>query len=94
MKIGVKYCGGCNPRYERKKFIDKVKEAVGEKHTFEAVKEENVYDFLLVAGGCTSCCADFRNISVKYGVFCIKREEDYENVLDVITRMDQWEKGW
>lgn len=25
MKIGIKYCGGCNPRYDRSHEVDKLK---------------------------------------------------------------------
>lgn len=89
MKIGIKYCGGCNPRYDRKKLVDKVKKAVEGIHTFETAKEKNLYDFLLVVVGCKSCCADFERIHTKYGVVCIKSEKDYKRVIDLITKMNQ-----
>ncbi|MCT4619617.1 MAG: hypothetical protein N4A62_09560 [Marinisporobacter sp.] len=87
MKIGIKYCGGCNPRYDRKKFIEDVQKALGENFIFEIAREGNAYDFLLVVGGCTNCCASFANIPSKKGVFCIKRHDDYEKVIEAIKKI-------
>jgi 4-hydroxybutyrate CoA-transferase len=87
LKIGIKYCGGCNPRYDRKKFIEQIKEALGENFTFEVAKEEEMYDFLLVVGGCTNCCANFTNIRTEKGIFCIKKHDDYEKVIHVIKKI-------
>ena len=30
MKIGIKYCGGCNPRYNRTAVVSRLKKDVGE----------------------------------------------------------------
>ena len=44
MKCGVKFCGGCNPHYQRGDI------------EFEHAEEGPAYDHLLVIGGCTACC--------------------------------------
>jgi len=93
LKIGIKYCGGCNPLYNRKKFIDRIKNEIGDRYIFEDVKKESIYDFLLVVGGCTSCCVDYKNISIIKGLFCITKEIQYEEVLDAIEKINQYEKG-
>jgi 4-hydroxybutyrate CoA-transferase len=87
LKIGIKYCGGCNPRYDRKKFIEEVQKALGENFIFEITREGNAYDFLLIVGGCTNCCANFKNIQTKKGVFCIKSHHDYEKVIEAIKKI-------
>ena len=33
MKIGIKYCGGCNPRYDRSQEVEKLKKKFPQ-HTF------------------------------------------------------------
>ena len=63
MICGVKYCGGCNPRYNRTQFFNKVKKMCPE-IVFHYVQPESVYDHLLVIQGCTSKCADLSNITV------------------------------
>ena len=56
MNIGIKYCGGCNPRYDRAGYV----KALIERHphaTFEPARSDVRYDLLLVVCGCSSMCA-------------------------------------
>lgn len=55
MKCGVKFCGGCNPHYERGDAFRKIQSDLPEIQ-FEHVEEGTAYDHLLVIGGCTACC--------------------------------------
>jgi len=56
MHIGVKFCGGCNPRYDRRAYYEAVIKRHPEHH-FSIAQEGVPYDCLLVIGGCSSCCA-------------------------------------
>ena len=67
MKIGIKYCGGCNPRYDRAEYVRTLREEHPEQE-WEYVKEEAFYDLLLVIGGCASCCAGYGQY--KYRQLC------------------------
>ena len=58
MKVGIKYCGGCNPRYDRAAYV-KVLCARHPDWDWEYAQEGVRYDLLLVVGGCTSCCAGY-----------------------------------
>ncbi|TCO79523.1 hypothetical protein [Marinisporobacter balticus] len=89
MRIGVKYCGGCNPRYERKAFVDKVSKNLGEMYDLVVAKEGEIYDFILVMGGCMNCCANFKHVETRRGVFCVKSAADYEKVLNAITKIGE-----
>ena len=62
MKVGIKYCGGCNPRYDRREFVSKLL-AAHRDWDAENVREEAHYDLLYVIGGCTSCCASYSQYS-------------------------------
>jgi hypothetical protein len=57
MLVGVKFCGGCNPRYDRGKALEAIKKQMLGKAEFVIAEEGMEYDFLLVIGGCTNCCA-------------------------------------
>jgi hypothetical protein len=57
MTIGVKFCGGCNPMYDRGKLFEKTKEAYSG-HTFEMADNTRKYEKLLVICGCERACAD------------------------------------
>lgn len=56
MKCAVKYCGGCNSRFDRGACVRKLEAELGFK--LEAVRPEESYDVLYVICGCTSRCAD------------------------------------
>ena len=58
MNVGVRFCGGCNPRYDRGQYYKDVM-ARYPQHRYETAREGVMYDFLLVIGGCPACCADY-----------------------------------
>ena len=61
-KVGIRYCGGCNPRFDRGAMVKRI----CEKHPeWEAsVAGQGVdYDLLLVVGGCSSCCAAYEQFT-------------------------------
>jgi len=58
MKVGIKYCGGCNPRYDRAAKVSQLK-SENPQWDWEYAREESSYDLLVVAGGCTACCASY-----------------------------------
>ena len=62
MRIGVKYCGGCNPRYDRVALVHRLMEERPEDR-FEAAVPGEVYDQLLVVCGCLSQCADLTGLT-------------------------------
>jgi hypothetical protein len=70
MRVGVKFCGGCNPRYDRSGELDKIldhfvkdSDDFSKDHVekgralFGFAKEGGDYDVLLVIGGCNNQCA-------------------------------------
>lgn len=70
MKCGVKFCGGCNPRFERGEVYRSLKKEI-ERIDFSHADEENQYDILLVIGGCQSCCASYEQYDVKGDIYKI-----------------------
>ena len=70
MKCGVKFCGGCNPKYERGEAYNYLKNYFRGQIDFAYAEEGVLYDALLVIGGCTNCCASFSQYKSKRE--CIK----------------------
>lgn len=64
MKIGIRYCGGCNPSYDRKLYVEKLKHLYTG-YQIEAATETNHYDYLIIVSGCMSCCASFSQFHFK-----------------------------
>lgn len=74
MRIGVKYCGGCNPHYDRVAFVKKL-ELDFPKYRFVAAQAGNT-DFILVVCGCKAACARHRELSGRYGKRIVTGEEE------------------
>ncbi|MEA4816621.1 hypothetical protein SDC9_163978 [bioreactor metagenome] len=78
MKIGIKYCGGCNSTYDRKSLYDRLKSEYPN-HEIEAVKAGKAYDLLVVLCGCKAQCADISAYSSDAIVF-VTEEYEYEDI--------------
>ena len=85
MVFGVKYCGGCNPRYDRTAFFDTVKKRCPEAE-FQYVQPEVISDHLLVVCGCPSRCADISTIQVIGDTFKVSEESQMEQLITEIKQ--------
>ena len=56
----VKYCGGCNPHYDREQAVREIEARIGKKLVRACVGE--TYDVLYVVCGCPSRCADISGL--------------------------------
>ena len=57
IRIGVKYCGGCNPDYDRVDSVSDPAKALEDVTVFDTASTDAV-DFFLVVHGCRTGCAD------------------------------------
>ena len=79
MKCGVKFCGGCNPHYQRGDAYRKIAADMPD-IDFEYAEEEVDYDQLLVIGGCSACCPIIDQYTVNDEVFKMWSEDHIENI--------------
>ena len=56
-RIGVKYCGGCNPYFDRTVAVDRIVAKWRDRVEFVSSAETDV-DAWLVTAGCPSACVD------------------------------------
>ena len=64
MNIGIKYCGGCQSRYDRAKVVSEII-SMNKKCNFEYVKDYKVYDYIIIVCGCHIKCPDISRYIVK-----------------------------
>lgn len=64
MKIGIKYCGGCNCHYDRTKEVDALKKRCPQ-HEFTYRPEQDICDMCLLVCGCMTACASSEGIAAK-----------------------------
>lgn len=79
LSIGIKYCGGCNARYDRVKKVQELKNLFPNLFFTPAVSEES-YDLVIVVCGCPAACADHVHIQAVYKKIIIDREQDYDQL--------------
>lgn len=83
MKIRIKYCGGCNPRYNRveikKKLIEDFPEVEIDSTT------DNDIDLVVVLSGCLVSCVNHSDLNGKEGKFIIRTKEDYPQLKTAIS---------
>ncbi|MCY6484323.1 hypothetical protein OW763_08130 [Clostridium aestuarii] len=89
MKIGVKYCGGCNPRYDRKGIIFRFKKEFGDEYEIMSANENSVYDVVVVLYGCASCCAEHENLKSLYGKIQISSDDDYYKITNLVNKINR-----
>lgn len=75
MKVYVKYCGGCNPRFDRAKLAGILQEELNECEFSESAGGQDVS---LIVCGCPSACADKNDAAAPYGIFTIWQPEAAE----------------
>jgi len=84
MKCGVRFCGGCNPKYDRGAVYEFIKQNLQEEIQFEYAEEGIIYDMLLIVGGCTNCCASYDAYITSRGVIKIWQAEDLEITIQIL----------
>lgn len=57
LKIRIKYCGGCNPNYDRVALVRQIEERLGDKVSLVGAESEGI-DLVLAVMGCSTACAD------------------------------------
>ena len=89
MRIGVKYCGGCNPRYDRTGFVAQLKNELGSGNLewVSASTAKESLDFVLVVCGCTAACAEHKDLNGLYGKIVIHTPEQYPAALEQLRRL-------
>ncbi|MGF6375247.1 hypothetical protein M2140_000281 [Clostridiales Family XIII bacterium PM5-7] len=58
MLVGIRFCGGCNVRYDRKQYLEEIING-NPGHEFQFAKEDEPYELLLCICGCPSCCVSY-----------------------------------
>ena len=86
MRCGVKFCGGCNPRYERARALSELKSRFSRIVDFEYSEEDELYDMLLIIGGCPNCCASFEQCKTETGVIKMWDESHIESICSIIEK--------
>lgn len=56
--IRIRYCGGCNPDYDRTRLAQRIQEKLGKSYRFVVGKASLEADWTVVLHGCPTACAE------------------------------------
>ena len=74
IKVVIKYCGGCNPYYDRVALVKKLERRLRGKVEFVSANSDHI-DLVLAVEGCNTACADLSSLEGKK-IRVITRNED------------------
>lgn len=87
VRIVVKYCGGCNPLYDRVDLVRRIRERFPDSMRFVSQGEvEDERDAVLVVHGCHVQCAGTADVS-HLPILHINRPEDIDDLEERIQAM-------
>jgi len=85
MRVGVKYCGGCNPSYDRAKCVGKIQEAADDRIEWVFFDPAGVAALLLVSGCDRQCVETAQFERGAYRVIRIKDSDGHPSeILSVL----------
>ncbi|MCI1821115.1 MAG: MaoC family dehydratase [Megasphaera sp.] len=89
MKIGIKYCGGCNSRYDRAREIKKLIKQFPQ-HTFVYdTPDTKICDVWLIVCGCVSCCVATDNLIATKKKFILYLPRDFATVVAYLKQSEE-----
>ena len=88
LKIGLKYCGGCNPDYDRVAVKDQIEKSLKDKILFVSPESDDK-EMILAIEGCKIACADlshFRGLKI-WKITSVEDAEEFIKVLSFSTKI-------
>jgi len=86
-RIGIKYCGGCNPTYERGELIRRAQVLVEDRFLFLGYEEQDLCALVFVEGCPRACaCVDLKQGSLPSR--SITEETEFENLINWLRALD------
>ena len=87
MRIGIKYCGGCNPRYDRVAAVKELQRQHPE-WTVELAGEGG-QEYILVVCGCTAACVGHAQLNAARRKFVINSREQFDAACEAIKKENE-----
>jgi len=92
LRIGLKYCGGCTPRYDRVQAVGYLRERLKDRIELVSYEDPDVEGVLVIAG-CPTACVDLAPFKGR-PVWVVTSPGDAEGFVAAMTRTgDEPEPG-
>jgi len=74
-RVRIKYCGGCNPQYDRVALVEELQTRLGGTVEWVSTDDVDTIDLVLVVQGCDTACADLSAFD-GHEIYPITRPDD------------------
>ncbi|MCR1899353.1 hypothetical protein NSA47_10195 [Irregularibacter muris] len=81
IEVLIKYCGGCNPRYDRGQIVEKLKKQYSTINFTSSIDPRKSWDLVIVLSGCMSSCTTHENLNGKHGKMIVRSLKDYKTLV-------------
>jgi 4-hydroxybutyrate CoA-transferase len=79
-RIGIKYCGGCNPSYERVEIVQRAKSQLNHQFHFVHHDQPDIDAVILICGCQRACAAQDLNRTMNH--YSVTGENDFESLME------------
>jgi len=83
LTIGILYCGGCNPGYDRVSLVETLKKRLSSKAVLVPWEAAHT-DLVVAVQGCETACADLSGFDASE-VLCVTKAGDLEPLVEEIN---------
>lgn len=88
-KVILRYCGGCNPRYDRAALVSRLERDFPEVNLEPYSGFPEDYQGILVICGCAARCAEQRDLPGELPRFILNESEAYEQAAAFLRELDK-----
>lgn len=88
MDIGIKYCGGCNSKYDRVQAVKQLQTKFPQHHYAYVSGGVLTQDVWIVVCGCPAGCASTEGLVARKHLFLVTNAEDLQAVEVQLSMMD------
>ena len=91
VRVGLKYCGGCNERYDRMGTYRGIVSQCSEHTQFVAAagREQEEFDLVMVLCGCQAQCPNTSKLKSKHGFISLFQDVKAEDVIAKIHAVEK-----
>lgn len=86
MKVGIKFCGGCNSRYDRGVEVGKLKEDMQDVEWISG-NDMEICDYWLIVCGCPRGCVNMKNLLAKKEILLLERPIDFKKAEEKMKKV-------
>lgn len=93
LKAMIKFCGGCNPRYDRAEVFRKIRDHFAGEIEFLSPEPGKKYDLILIITGCGSCQI-FEELSQSDTIVFVNSFQEVDDKIQELEKIyDQYSKN-